>query len=135
MKGLGVILIVLGGAGLVYALRMDTTVVVPGQSERVSNLGLMDQRRNVLIVSGLVLLGGFIFTGMAGMSSRSQIDETPRKSEGESQKTISPAKGGTPLDQPAEDDESCGVSGGAILLVAGVGLAAFLLAAWVFAHL
>ena len=34
MKGIGVILIVLGSAGLVYALNMETTVYVPGQHLR-----------------------------------------------------------------------------------------------------
>jgi hypothetical protein len=120
MKGLGAILIVLGGIGLVYALRMDTSVKVAGMSERVHNVGLMNQRQTILIVSGVALVGGFIFTGLATVAS--QMGGTARKPE-----TPQRAK---PI--AARVEYSYGAK---VLLVVGVGLAAFLAAAWVFTHM
>lgn len=79
MKMLGLVLVATGLCGLLVALNLDTTVEVPGQpgkviefgkswdyipsvpSQRVNNIGLMDQRRNWLIVSGIVVSGILLF--------------------------------------------------------------------------
>jgi hypothetical protein len=144
MKGLGLFLIALGALGLLVGLCMDTSVDVPGLSERVHNVGLMDQRRNLLIAGGFVLLGGLLCCGFA---------EHIEAAQGKAAKVAKVAKPGT-LDDDDDDGaerlapradttrSSSGESGGTvaiyigrILLIGSVGLIAFLLAARVFTHM
>ena len=72
-----------GLVGLVYALMMDTTVPVPGDADayglphRVHNIGLLDERRTILIVSGLGVTIGVIVECFA-ISQRKR--ETPQPS-------------------------------------------------------
>lgn len=75
MKGLGLVLIVVGVLGLGAALNMDTTVHVPSQTigagdfsanipaQSVHNLGLMLRQLEWVVVSGLVALSGVLFYG------------------------------------------------------------------------
>ena len=57
----GFILIIVGVIILAYAsLYYDTSVAVPGQSERVHNVGLMSNRTNLVIISALTILVGTI---------------------------------------------------------------------------
>jgi hypothetical protein len=67
MRTFGV-LFLLGGIALgICAFLMDTTVPVQGSSfldiDRVSNLGLMNQKECLLIVAGVLCLMGSIFIG------------------------------------------------------------------------
>jgi preprotein translocase subunit Sss1 len=89
ITGFGLLLVAVGVIGLLVALNKDTTVEVPGQpgqtigsgefstyipsvpSQRVHNIGLMDERRNWLIVSGFVLVGGVLLLGFGTL--REQI--------------------------------------------------------------
>lgn len=73
MKQFGFILIVLGVIGLIYFYNMDTSVLVEGrihnwgenpyntQDTRVNNLGLMADRQNGMLMSGIVIFIGFGF--------------------------------------------------------------------------
>lgn len=65
----GWLLTALGLFGLIFALTMDTSVEAGGEDlgfgvstprMRVNNLGLMDQRRNFLMISGLGVLVGVV---------------------------------------------------------------------------
>ena len=132
MKGLGIALIILGGAGLVYALKMDTTVYVPGEtvrygefsastpSQTVNNMGLMDDRRNAIIISGLAILVGCIFVGMATIADQVQ--------PGEPAEHLIPAK---KLRSAPETEEDYEATVGEKLLIGGIGLALVLLASWI----
>jgi hypothetical protein len=69
MKHLGILVILLGVAIGIYAAQMDVTVTTAAvdygygisiPSMRVNNIGLMDERRNILIVAGFVALAGTI---------------------------------------------------------------------------
>jgi hypothetical protein len=95
MKGLGIFLIAVGVFGLLAAMNMDTTVEVPGlpgrtigfgefstyipsvPSQRVHNVGLMDQRRNWLILSGFVFVGGLVLSGFGILSEQARIGNRP----------------------------------------------------------
>jgi hypothetical protein len=64
--GLLSVLLVFGGiAALVYYMRMDTSVGNYGAG-RVNNLGLMQDRQNGIIVSGLALLIGVLLALFGG---------------------------------------------------------------------
>ena len=83
MKPFGLMLVVLGFIGGVFAFRMETSVAIKDLGvatdylgiERVNNIGLMDQRRNYLIISGLSILAGVLLFGFGSIRS-SQSSET-----------------------------------------------------------
>ncbi len=62
MQIFGIILLVIGVAVIIWALNMNVTVTTDAQtvggveipSQTVNNIGLMDDRRNLLIVGGLI---------------------------------------------------------------------------------
>jgi len=58
MKNLGVLLFVIGGLWLFVSFNMETTVTTGWGA--VNNIGLMDQRRNHLMISGLLIVVGVI---------------------------------------------------------------------------
>lgn len=106
MRGFGELLIAAGVVGLLVAMNMDTTVEVPGQpgqtigsgefstyippvpSQRVHNIGLMDERRNWLIVLGFVLVSGFILLGSGSTVNKGNMEARNENSLGD---------GGNPL--------------------------------------
>lgn len=73
------ILIVVGIIALVASLSMDTSVPSPEwRKGRIHNIGLLNEKQNYLIVSGLILLIGVILN----ISSRRKSDQkTSRKIE------------------------------------------------------
>ena len=83
MRPLGLVLIAIGAIGLLIAFNMNTTVEVRtprtigdytfNETERVHNIGLMDERRNWLIVSGLVLVAGVLFFGFGALSEQGHM--------------------------------------------------------------
>jgi len=85
VKIFGVITLIVGFVTLVSALNMETTVVVHpyhdgswiGPEERVHNIGLMDERRNWLIVAGIILLAGILLLGFGSLAA-SRMPEAER---------------------------------------------------------
>ena len=82
MKGFGILLLVAGLVGVIVGLTLKTAVKVPGQDfgfgistsdTEVHNIGLMDRRRNVLLVSGIGVIIGAIFL-TASLTRRSGTD-------------------------------------------------------------
>lgn len=83
MKGIGILLVLVGLIWAIYAFNMDTTVstdaktfgsgeyVVNVPSMTVNNLGLMETRRNNLMFAGLTMLAGVIFIGFGSISKAS----------------------------------------------------------------
>lgn len=76
MKAIGVIALVIGILVTIVAFNMDATVATDFGG-RVNNIGLMDQRRNFIIVGSLIVIVGVLFTGFASMGNRgtSEKDE------------------------------------------------------------
>jgi hypothetical protein len=81
MRIMGVVLL-LGGVILgLFALSMNVTVSTQAQtiggveipSQTVNNLGLMDDRRNVLIVAGLAFVGGVILFALGSLRHASLV--------------------------------------------------------------
>ena len=82
MDRLGLFLILFGTIGLSIALNMDATVEVPSQtirsgefktyvpSQRVHNIGRMDERHNWLSVSELVLVCGVLLYGFGVLNEQ-----------------------------------------------------------------
>ncbi len=54
------IMLFLGFAGLILGFFMDTSVLSSTGDRRIHNIGLMQEQQNVLIISGLLVLIGFI---------------------------------------------------------------------------
>ena len=134
MKQIGILLIAVGVFGLVAAVNMDTTLEVPGQpgrtvgfgefstyippvpSQRVHNLGLMDQRRTWLVLSGFVFVGGLVLLGFGVVSEQTRIGNRlgngkmptlEARKRGQA-KALPPKfdEWGNPLPQPEPDDET-----------------------------
>jgi len=61
MKDLGVILLVVAIAVAVFALFYFNVSVTNGNGDHFANLGLMDERRNMLIGAGFVGVIGAVF--------------------------------------------------------------------------
>lgn len=82
LRNVGVFLFILGAVWVSLAFNMDTTVLVEGKtygegafaftspSQRVNNLGLMNDRQNHLMIAGIVLLAGIVLIGFGSKQSR-----------------------------------------------------------------
>ena len=73
MRALGLFLIACGCVGGCASCAMDTTVETRGGG-RVHNIGLMSERQNYLIVSGVVGIVGVLFVGFGEVAR----DRTPK---------------------------------------------------------
>lgn len=69
MRVIGIVLIAVGCIGGCASCAEDTTVSTDGGS-RVHNIGLMDERRNHLIVSGFAAIAGVLLYGFGELSVR-----------------------------------------------------------------
>lgn len=75
MKNTGILLLVVGFIWLFLALRMNTTVTTGGEmvgsiwvpSRTVHNIGLQDERRNQMLLGGLVTLAGVLLFGFGSI--------------------------------------------------------------------
>lgn len=86
MKGVGILLLVVGAIWALVAFNMDTTVTSEAQrygsgefafevpSVTVNNLGLMETRRNHLMFSGLTMLAGVVLIGFGSISRKAEPD-------------------------------------------------------------
>ena len=79
MKGMGWLLLGVGATLLLYALAMDTSVVVGGAyggPQRVQNLSLMDMRRTYLMVAIGALVIGTMLVGFSrlGRDTEDSVD-------------------------------------------------------------
>jgi hypothetical protein len=76
MKGIGIVIAVIGSVLLVIAINFNTSLEVPGGGtygipSRVNNLGLMDERRNYMLVAGLLILCGVLLIGFGSVKKAS----------------------------------------------------------------
>ena len=78
-KTIGVLLLLVGIAFGIYSYRMVTTITTESRSlgygievpsMTVNNIGLMEDRRNNLMISGVIVLVGAIFTAIGGKQSK-----------------------------------------------------------------
>ena len=77
MKGVGIILLVAGLIGAVFALSMDTSVSTGYGS--VNNIGLMAEKQNTLLFAGIAAIVGAILFGFASVRQGDKtaiLDET-----------------------------------------------------------
>jgi predicted amidophosphoribosyltransferase len=79
MQVAGVIALLIGIAVCVYALNMNVTVTTEAQnlgsgvkipSQTVNNIGLMDDRRNTLIMGGLSVFVGMVLIGVGTLNRK-----------------------------------------------------------------
>lgn len=81
MRAFGIVLLVVGAVICIWALSLDTSVTTEAQSiggidipsQRVVNLDKQDQRRNMLIVGGLVLVVGAILTAVGSLQRTAAV--------------------------------------------------------------
>lgn len=78
MRSLGILLTVVGALWLAVALGMDTTV--SGPNGRVHNIGLLEIRRNHLMLGALATLVGVLLTIFG--KKRPERDRAPLEAEG-----------------------------------------------------
>jgi len=84
MRAIGIVLLIVGVIVGIVALSMNTTVTTKPEtiggieipSQTVNNLGLMDDRRNTLIVSGLVVVVGVILLAVGSLQRASLAAST-----------------------------------------------------------
>ena len=85
MKELGILLILAGVVLGGFAYSMDTTVTTDSRnfgygisipSMTINNLGLMEERRNKLMIAGVLVLVGAIFTALSSKSESEKTSET-----------------------------------------------------------
>jgi hypothetical protein len=75
MKIVGIVVVAVGAVLGLIALNQDTTVSVSHddngftRTERVRNIGLMDDRRNLLIVSGFAVIAGILLFGFGKLAN------------------------------------------------------------------
>jgi hypothetical protein len=61
MRKVGIALLAIGFIGLLFGLSMDTTVASDDPTRRIHNIGLMSEKQNVLLVSGVLAVIGALF--------------------------------------------------------------------------
>jgi hypothetical protein len=74
-RTLGDVIFILGVLGLLYFYQMDTTVPLSdseffGKNKRIHNIGLMQERQNGLILSGLAVGVGVLCSAIAELNRR-----------------------------------------------------------------
>jgi len=75
MRAFGIVLLGIGVIVCIFALSMDVTVTTDAQelygveipSQTVNNIGLMDDRRNALLVGGLGILAGVVLIAVGSL--------------------------------------------------------------------
>lgn len=68
MKATGIVLLVIAAIAFLVAFTMDTTVATDFGGRRVHNIGLMNDRQNIIIVAGVLAVIGAIFVVFARRS-------------------------------------------------------------------
>lgn len=68
MKAIGIVLLIIGVIAFFVAFNMDTTVASDFGSRRIHNIGLMNDRQNIIIVGGVLAVIGAIFVAFARKS-------------------------------------------------------------------
>jgi hypothetical protein len=89
MKKFGIILTSLGVITLLFTLNMDTTVETVG-GMKVNNIGLMNDKQNYIIVSGILLVIGLLIF----LFSTKNNNVNTFKDSNQIEKSTSPAKSG-----------------------------------------
>jgi hypothetical protein len=64
MKTIGIVLLVIGSLAFLIGFNMDTSVDT-GFGGRINNIGLMNDRQNIIILAGVLTVIGAIFAALA----------------------------------------------------------------------
>lgn len=76
MKGIGIVLLVAGLIGAVFALGMDTSVSTAYGS--VNNIGLIAEKQNRLVLAGITAVVGAILFGFASTQQENKSKVTAK---------------------------------------------------------
>lgn len=83
MKSYGIALLVVGALAFLIGFNMVTTVSTGTGGERVYNIGLMNERQNIIIFAGIMTVIGAVFLGLASknnvLEGRSNTSSDTRK--------------------------------------------------------
>lgn len=87
MKKIGICLLIIGASWGLVAFNKDTTVETESHhigdtyipSQKVHNIGLMEDRRNHLMLAGLAIMGGIILFGFGSNSSKQSSQLLPER--------------------------------------------------------
>jgi hypothetical protein len=120
MKIIGIIVTAIGFMWAVAAFKMDTSVESGGQTfgsgayafaipvSRVNNIGLMEERRNHLMLSGFTMLAGVILFGFGAVvdnnrttaERREAPSGTPSRRPGSEETRHTPSESGRDMSRP-----------------------------------
>lgn len=72
MRIFSITFLVLGAIALIVGFNFDTTLAISSDpySERVHNIGLMNEQQNIIIISIAMMIIGALFLGRTGLSKR-----------------------------------------------------------------
>lgn len=70
MKKFGILLLIIGSITLFRALNMDTSIATETKGIRVNNIGLINDKQNMITAAGIAIIVGAIFTALAGKNSQ-----------------------------------------------------------------
>lgn len=81
MRTLGIIALLIGLLGLFGTLSMDTSVGTDDPLRRVHNIGLMNQKQNMLLVFSVISVIGAVFVAFGGRKNKPEpaAPEPPRR--------------------------------------------------------
>ena len=71
MKAIGIVLLVIGSIAFLVGFNMDTSVATDFGGRRVHNIGLMNDRQNIIIFAGILAVIGAVFVALAGKNKLS----------------------------------------------------------------
>ena len=80
MRDIGIVVVIIGIVWAIYAFNLDTTVTTPGfssgsihiASAEVHNIGLMENRRNHLMLAAFTTLVGIVLFGFGSLQPQPQ---------------------------------------------------------------
>lgn len=78
MRGLGLILTVVGVIAMIAAFMMDTTLAT-AEGARISNVSLMADRQLYTLIAGIVLVAGVLMVLFTGKSLSGKGDDDDQK--------------------------------------------------------
>ena len=81
MKAIGIVILIVGVLAFLIGFNMDTSVATGEFGlRRVHNIGLMNQRQNIIIFAGVLAVIGAIFVALGGKNKQSSLEPDGRRS-------------------------------------------------------
>lgn len=81
MKAIGIVILIVGVLAFLIGFNMDTSVAAGEFGlRRVHNIGLMNDRQNIIIFAGVLAVIGAIFVALGGKNKQPSLEPDGRRS-------------------------------------------------------